>query len=132
MIADIEINELRKKLSQAEAAARINAETIEAQRFEVDLLERVLAMTTDNLESVKTARDEYAELEHSAILLCDQRMRENGALVLEIEDRDKKIAEQQREIERLRSFLSEPGKHRDGCRADAGYDCMCGLDEVLR
>lgn len=43
------------------------------------------------------------------------------------------IAEQQREIVRLRSALSKYGDHKAGCKEQSTMDaCTCGLDEVLK
>lgn len=42
------------------------------------------------------------------------------------------IAEQQREIERLKSAIERHGAHIGKCMADVGDDCTCGLDEVMR
>lgn len=43
------------------------------------------------------------------------------------------IAEQQREIARLRRALHKYGNHKAGCHEKSTMDaCTCGLDEVLK
>lgn len=92
------------------------------------------AMThSEIIADLVTDRDKYANAEYAAIVMIDDRTREIARMTLRLEDRDKTIAEQQREIERLISALIKYGDHKAGCKEQSTMDaCTCGLDEVLK